>query len=274
MLKLWLALIPTIVMLLVLFLTLVLPEREKTYKFIKKYLIWIVLVLVLLNALVYSRWAPYWIPVDEGSHFAYIQFLSEKHRLPLLSDYSSNEVLALGDHLYPGEPKFSPKYAGLAGNLYEAFQPPLYYISSVPFYRLAGENFVDKIYFVRFWGALQLCALILFAYKALENLRKLFPKRFEAFALALVAVIGFTPAITLRAITAGNAVMPMVFVTLVLWWMSKFVRDAKREITKKDVLILGVFTALGLLSRFMVLFLIPIIGLFFLLKWKGLYITS
>jgi len=244
-------------------------EKGKIYKVIKKYFIWIALLCVLANAVFYARWMPYWSPIDEGSHFAFVQFLSEKHKLPLLTDNSSEEVLALGDNIYPQKPKVSPKEAGLAGTIYEAFQPPLYYILSVPAYRLAGNNFVDKIYFLRYWGAFQLCIIIFFAYKAILNLKEIFGKKVEIFAMGAVALLGFTPAMIVRATTIGNAVMPIIFVTLVLWWMSRFFADKKREITEKDVLLLGIFTSLGLLSRFMVLFLIPLVGLFFLIKWKN-----
>ncbi len=267
---------PTIITFLFILILIVINENNCFIKFIKKYIIWILIVLALFNGIYYTFLFPYWSPVDEGSHFAYIQFLDREKRLPLLSDYSTPEVLALGDHIYPNPPVVPPEQAGLAGSLYEAFQPPLYYVMSLPFYWLGGPNFVHKIYILRLWGLLQLLALMFIAYKTLENLKSLFPKKSYLFSAAGAIIVGLTPTAVLRATTIGNSTLPIIFCSLVFWWMSTFVAKKKKP-KVIDAVLFGVFTGLAILSRITVLFLPPLVLLFlffFIKNWKLFFINA
>lgn len=266
--------LPAILFFAFLIVLLFLKEEHRFMEKLKKYVVRIVLLLVLSNGLINAFLSPYWSPIDEGSHFAYIQFLVEQKRLPLLSDYSSREVLSIGNHTYPDPPKIDPPDAGLAGNLYEAFQPPLYYIASIPFYLAGGSNFINKIYLLRIWGILQLGALVFIVFKIFENLKDFFPKKNYFFASIAALIVGFTPSMVVRSVIIGNAILPIIFVTLVLWQMSRFFKNNPEDFTPKDAALLGLFSGLALLSRFTVVFLIPLTPIFLFLVIRKNFIKN
>ena len=83
---------------------------------------------------------PLWSPGDEAAHFAYGEHLLEEGRLPLLDDRQSPGVIAVGQGVYPRPPRAIPPSAPMIGRFsYEAFQPPLYYLSAVPVLSLSKD---------------------------------------------------------------------------------------------------------------------------------------
>ncbi len=242
-------------------------KETNTSKFIKKYFLWLILPLFFLNGLVYVGEFPFWSPIDEGSHFGYIQFLNENKRLPLLTDDMTLEVLALAEGSYPGQPRRPPKERGLGGVMYEAFQPPLYYLISLPFYWVAGTNFIAKIYVLRVWGILQLVILLYLTYRILHNLNFLFYENFYFYTLVALILVGSLPAMITRGAIIGNSLFPVILVSLVILWLSGFARG-RREVSPRDPLVLGFFSALAFLSKVTTLFMVPLIAIFFIIERK------
>jgi len=128
------AYMPSVIAVVVLAVLFFSRKKSGVFLLVKKYLFPLAIAIFFTNGLVYLYGMPYWNPIDEGSHFAYIDFLAKEKRLPLLSDRPAEEVLAIAERVYPDKPKIKPEDAGLAGYLYEAFQPPLYYLTALPFY--------------------------------------------------------------------------------------------------------------------------------------------
>jgi len=237
-------------------------EKSKICLFAKKNLLPLSLLIFFANGLVYAREMPYWNPVDEGSHFAYIQFVAENKRLPLLTDRPGEEVLAIKEGVYPDKPKTKAESAGLAGYIYEAFQPPLYYLAAVPAYWAGGSNFIHKIYVLRIFNLVQFIVLMAIGYSTLRDIGSFFPRLKHPFVFLGLMFVGFIPSVLARSIAAGNAVTSMIFASLAFWRMAK-IFSSGRSVTLKDAAVLGVFTALAILSKFNLLFLVPVVIFFF-----------
>jgi hypothetical protein len=131
---------------------------------------WVCAAVVLGGAILiaaYGSWlavrSPIWDVLDEGAHYSYVQQIAEHGTLPVLDKtLTSEQVLALAEHVYPRTTKTDPRRIGLGGFSYEAFQPPLYYILAVPAFDLSG-NYHSKVRGLRAWDLLlYLCAIALF----------------------------------------------------------------------------------------------------------------
>jgi hypothetical protein len=98
--------------------------------------------------------------VDERPHVAYVQAVAEHGRLPWLGrDVVSWQVEAINDNVYPHHSLRDPRRLGLAGQSYEAFQPPLYYLVAAPAF-LVPDNSRDKIFALRAFDLLLLIATV------------------------------------------------------------------------------------------------------------------
>jgi len=53
----------------------------------------LLIILLVVQGIIYSGLFPLWEPLDEGAHFAYIQYLVEEKAIPTHDDYLSNEVI-------------------------------------------------------------------------------------------------------------------------------------------------------------------------------------
>lgn len=254
-----------VVILLVAVFVLTKIKKEKFLKLIPL----AIFFMVLVNGISYAKYINIWSPIDEGSHFSYVEFMVKNKRLPTLSDYVSEEELAIAEYKYPGKPSVKAENIGLWGHVYEAFQPPVYYILSLPVYKIAGGNYYDKIFFLRSWGALQLAIFSVIVYYSILNLKKIFYETTEYAAILATILVGVTPSMVTRSVVIGNAVLPIIFFSLAVFWLTKKYKDEK-PLEAKDALILGIITGLALLSRFTMLYMIPIFMGVFVLNWKNL----
>ncbi len=265
--------IPVLLYAIILLFSLFLNDKNSIGAFIQKKALFLSLILVAANGLLYVFLSPYWSPVDEQAHFAFIETISAQKKIPLLTDYVSNDVVSLMEKTHGGNAKLTSQQVGLAGTQYEALQPPLYYLVSIPFYQLGGSGLVDRIYALRLWGLLQLLIIVFLSYKIFTNVKFLFPAKSAFFALSAICVIGMTPAMVTRAVTVGNNIFPIIFLALAVWWASRFL-ESKKSIGKGDAVILGLLTGLAVLSRFLMIVLIPLGLLLFLVKREKILTNS
>ncbi|MBI4320563.1 MAG: hypothetical protein HY675_18895 [Chloroflexi bacterium] len=115
------------------------------------------LVLSLIFGAIYAAMLPPWDLIDEEQHVHYIQYFAERRELPTMGDtYLSPEIVAsLVEtnrwqrlRLAP-PPNDDPRDWGLEGLSYEAYQPPLFYVTmSVP-YALLPDQMLVKLYGLR-----------------------------------------------------------------------------------------------------------------------------
>jgi hypothetical protein len=141
-----------------------------------------------------------WAAIDEPGHYAFVQSLAEDGRLPLLEDLVSWQVAAITSHTWPAPSPLAPAGQGLWGRVYEAFQPPLYYLAAVPVFAAVRDH-RQKVFALRVFGL----ALILGAVAVLWALARRLAAAGEApgvFAAGLAVLLW--PGVLVRGITVSN----------------------------------------------------------------------
>jgi hypothetical protein len=193
---------------------------------------------------------PIWSPIDEGAHFNYVQFVSENKRLPILSkDMASWQVLSIAEGIYPQKTTTDPATIGLGGYLYEAFQPPLYYLVSIPAFILGGSDFYHKIFTLRVQDLAILLASLVLCWKLATQLFTDERKK-KIFRIASILFL-MMPGILLRSITISNAVLELALAAVFFYLL----------IVREDMVWSAVTLGLLLLSRFTSIFLYGAFGL-------------
>lgn len=204
---------------------------------------------------------PIWSPIDEGAHFNYIQILAEKKRLPILGkDFASNEVFSIADKIYPEkspiEPeKFNPDDHNLAIQAYESFQPPLYYIVSLPFY-LISKNHIHKIYYIRSFDFIIYIITIFLSFKLIDVVTK---KSINTKILVLNFFL--IPGLIVRNITISNSILEIPLILTLLLLVYQY------QSTKKNKYIYyqGIIMGLSILTKTTLIYF-AIVWLFFLIN--------
>jgi len=194
-----------------------------------------------------------WAPIDEPSHFSYINSLALKHKIPILNkDIVPWQVAAISDgSYYKNSPDRTEEYGVAHGTIYEGFQPPFSYLISVPVFYLAGGNYIHKVYALRLFGFIQyLIALIL----AFQVFKKLKLSKLLFFSMALI------PGVILRSITVSNAPTEILLVTLIFYFLAK---NFERNFSPKQMFLLGIFAGLATLTKFTSIYLIPSLLVYF-----------
>ena len=164
--------------------------------------------------------------VDERQHFAYVQEVAEHGRLPHLGrDLVSWQIQAINDGTYPRHSPRDPRLIGLAGQSYEAFQPPLYYVVAAPAFLVGGSNYRHKVTAVRAFDL----ALLLGAVAALALLaRAVFAGRWLIpFSLGL-SVLSW-PGVIVRTVTVSNSALelPLVLLYIYALWQATAHRSGR-----------------------------------------------
>lgn len=154
------------------------------------------------------RATPVFGPVDEQSHYAYVQFLAERGRLPLLRDPVGPEVLSLGKGVYPAKVEKPAELSGLGGKVYEAFQPPGYYALAAPVSALV-PNHRTQVTALRVFGAVVLLAGVGFV---AALCRLWFPGEWLP-ATAFASLAFLFPGVLVRSVHIGNAGLEITAVT-------------------------------------------------------------
>jgi hypothetical protein len=190
---------------------------------------------------------PIWSPIDEGTHFEYVQYIAQHGDLPVLGKvYSPLADLEAGKGFSTKAFGTSnPKKMGLEGLVYEAFQPPLYYMTAVPFYDL-GNTIHSRAIWLRFYGfALYLFTILLFA-----RLCRLVLRRLWLVGMAAGMVAFFIPGMLLRAVTISNFALTLPLAMLIATELFiAWDRNAALRLVSAGVLAgLGVLTNLYLLE--------------------------
>lgn len=192
-------------------------------------------------------------PIDERQHFAYVQEVAEHGRLPRLGrDVVSWQVQAINDGTYPRRSPRDPRLIGLAGQSYEAFQPPLYYVVAAPAFLVAGSNYRHKATAVRAFDLL----LLLSAVGALALLaRAVFAERWLIpFSLGL-SVLSW-PGVVVRTVTVSNSALelPLVLLYIYALWHA----TARRS--PRWLAAAGALFGLCLLTHLMLVALAPLLA--------------
>jgi 4-amino-4-deoxy-L-arabinose transferase-like glycosyltransferase len=198
----------------------------------------VVVVLELLLIAGFGIWAArneYYQYGDEMSHFSYTKYVVDHGRLPLLGyDVVTPEVLRLNREHHGGVMDCGPSVPTpgitLCG-IYEAFQPPLYYLATVPAYALGRWSALggseDRAFtFMRLFGV---AMLLVTAGLTMLLVRDVVGAADATAVSALVLPVFLLPGTVIRFVTLGNAVLelPMAALLALLLWRA-WTRDSGR----------------------------------------------
>jgi hypothetical protein len=235
---------------------------------------WLCALVAFLNAVSWSILSPPFQTPDEPSHFAYVQQLTEAHRLPVHGgdSFSLEEETALEDLQHdrvafvPGAQTISsreqarrleddlarplsrrgPGDAGVA-----ATEPPLYYaLETIPYELGASGSLLDQLQLMRllsaFFGGLTALLAFMFVREALPRVP--WAWTVGGLGVALAPLFGFM----------SGAVNPdaMLFtVSAALFYL--LARAFRRGLTTKLAAAIGAIVAIGLLTKLNFLGLVP-----------------
>ena len=217
------------------------------------------LMALLLAAVATEARFPVWALVDEAAHYDYVQWLAEDGRLPVLDeDRVHDEVLAIDEGVYPGEPRVPASERELFGRSYEGFQPPLSYVVATPVFALVGDH-EAKLRALRVLGVVWLAIAVLLTWRLARRVAP--DAALAAFSFALTFFLW--PGVVVRAATFSNAALELALgaaLSLALW-------RAYTERSERWLVASGALLGAALLTKLTLLAFVPalaVIGVAFL----------
>jgi 4-amino-4-deoxy-L-arabinose transferase-like glycosyltransferase len=249
----------------------------------------------LLRALFYCSVIPLWEGYDEFSHFAFIQHFAATGTIPDARHTNSSREVQESMRLTPMPwmqrdlrqnvthdawwrlpfperahrerrlralpPQWATETPQDFVPIYEAQQPPLYYVLlSAPYRLLSATNLVTRVWWLRLFTAALASLVIplgfLTAREILGNVRA---------ALAVTVLIASMPELMLTVCRIGNDALAVVTGTLCLLLAFRS-RDAQHR--TQSAALLGIATGLALLTKAYFLALLPPLALLPLLAWR------
>jgi hypothetical protein len=199
---------------------------------------------LFLNGIFFMAAINHPAPIDEQSHFQVIKTITDHWTLPLLT-----------------------KYDGISPTL-EAFQPPLYYITSAvltfPF-----KNFEFQKTLLRIFGDIQYVIFVFLSFLIYLRIAKKFKQLDNPLAISFfILFVGLIPALIVRSVCISNGTFSYMFIGIQILLLLFYLDSDEEKLSKRYLLALSVASGLSLLSRFTNLLTIPIILLAVALKEK------
>jgi hypothetical protein len=191
--------------------------------------------------------------VDEEAHFSYIQQIAQHGSLPVLGKTETSlQGLALEQGIYPRHTTINLKTYGFGSLSYEAFQPPLYYITAVPAFYASG-NYRDKIYAIRLYGILLLMVSVLL----IGRLCRVVLRERWLIGWAMALVFFLLPGVIVRFATLSN--LPLAVPLVILFATELWI--AWRRHSSARLMVAGGLAALCVLTELEMLVLLPVFAL-------------
>jgi 4-amino-4-deoxy-L-arabinose transferase-like glycosyltransferase len=211
------------------------------------------LVLLVVVGVLTALRLPFFSAIDEAAHFDYVRVIAEDKRLPVLDeDEMGYPVIALAQGLDPDQSPPPPieQPTGLAGESYQAFEPPLYYLLMAPLFAVT-DDWSQRAKLVRLASLAFLFAAAAIVYRFAGRVAP--EARLVVFSLALTVLLW--PGIVVRSATVANASLELLLATLFLYvlWRADELRDERR------LLLAGVLLGLGLLTKLTLVALAPLL---------------
>jgi 4-amino-4-deoxy-L-arabinose transferase-like glycosyltransferase len=178
---------------------------------------------------------------DEVAHLGYLGTLANEGRLPTLSDRLPAALEAYSS--------FTLDWPAL----YTANHPPLYYVTSLLAYWLAGDSYQAQLYAVRLMAVPLFLLTIWLTYLIA---RLLFPAN-DLVAIGAPAVVAFQPQLGFEGAIVNNDMLAIALGTLLLYLSLRAIWSG---LTLRLSLIIGLVCGLGLLTKATLLALLPIVA--------------
>jgi 4-amino-4-deoxy-L-arabinose transferase-like glycosyltransferase len=188
---------------------------------------------------------------DEPAHFDSVRMVAQQHLLPVLErDKTSEPVAALRKGRDPDTADGVERPAGLAGEQYEAFQPPLYYLVAAPVFSLSADWF-RKVRLVRALGLV----FVLLAAALLYDLARRATGEAHVIAFSAALSVLMWPGVLVMSVTVSNASLELLAVSALVYvlWRADSQRDSRW------LMLSGVLLGLGVLTKFTVVALAPLV---------------
>ena len=216
----------------------------------------IVLVYLILATL-YAAYTPDWQAPDEPAHYNYVKYLGDQYRFPLLKpgDFPAAYLEEIKTARFPPEMSIAPIR-------YEFHQPPLYYVLAVPVYRLFGGSLLPLRLLSVALGALLLLVVC-------WTVRALVPDR-PFLALGATAFVAFLPMHLAMTATVNNDTLAELLLATVLLLSIRYLKLPGSSLGQREgrqlLILLGITTGLGLLTKSAVYVAVPLVLLAIALK--------
>jgi len=253
---------------------------------------WACAAVALLNGLAWSLITPPFQVPDENAHYAYVQQLAERGKLPhsavpegFFSPAEDGMLATIGFYTIVGRPHDPAPFSDIKQREVEALEsrnlprtgngnaltatnnPPLFYaLQTVP-YKLAGAaggSVLDRLAAMRVLSVLMAAATVLLVYLFLSELLPGSPLACTAGAL----VAALQPLFAFVSSGVNNDALLYLAATGVLWGIA---RVFKRGLTPVNGSILGAFVGFGLLAKLTLLAFVPAAAAAVaILLWRGL----
>jgi 4-amino-4-deoxy-L-arabinose transferase-like glycosyltransferase len=194
-----------------------------------------ILIAYLALGTAYALQTPAWQAPDEPAHYNYVQFITEKHALPILRRGEYNQA-------YNEEFTRTPQNtASLSIDplRYEDYAPPLYYLLAAPIYALTdGWSTAIRLFSVVLGGALVVVAYLIGA--------EAYPNQL-VFALGGAAFVAFVPQHLAMLSAINNDSLAELLIALVVLQSMRLFRSP--TLSRRRLILIGVTLGLGLLTK-------------------------
>jgi 4-amino-4-deoxy-L-arabinose transferase-like glycosyltransferase len=194
-----------------------------------------ILIAYLALGTAYALQTPAWQAPDEPAHYNYIQFIVEKHALPILHQGEY-------DQAYNEEFTRTPQNTAsmsIDPLRYEDYAPPLYYLLAAPIYALTGGWLTAiRLFSVILGGVLVVVAYLIGA--------EAYPDQM-VFALGGAAFVAFVPQHLAVMSAVNNDSLAELLIALAVLQSMRLFRST--PIPRRKLILLGVTLGLGLLTK-------------------------
>jgi len=228
--------------------------------------LWLIVLGYLVAASTFAVITPAWQNPDEPAHYNNIAHIAAGKGLPVLHPDAYDQAY-IGQLLSEG---FPPELA-IDALRYEAYQPPLYYISATPFYLLGDGNLLV----VRLFNVLLGAFAVLLLYASMVTV---FPSK-SLLALGATAFAAFLPMHVAMNASVNNdglaEVLLLAALLALLRWMKRRFDAANHarplpsvQHEWRSLLLLGVLLGLGMTTKIYAYVALPLAaGMVLLTVW-------
>jgi len=216
-----------------------------------------IVLIYLILATLYAAYTPDWQAPDEPAHYNYVKYLGEQYRFPILKpgDYPAAYLEEIKTAHFPPEMSIAPIR-------YEFHQPPLYYVLAVPVYRLFGGSLLPLRLLSVALGALLLLVVC-------WTVRALVPDR-PFLALGATAFVAFLPMHLAMTAAVNNDTLAELLLATILLLSIRYLKLPDSSLGQREgrqlLVLLGITTGLGLLTKSAVYVAVPLVLLAIALK--------
>jgi hypothetical protein len=227
----------------------------------------VILIGYVAVATLFAVTTPDWQNPDEPAHYNNIAYIATGHGLPVLreGDYDQEYLAALISGGFPPHLSVGPLR-------YEAYQPPLYYVTAVPAFLLGS----GELRLLRLFNVLLGAISLLLLYACMETV---FPTK-PLLTIGATAFAAFLPMHVAMSASVNNdglaELLILAIMLLLLRWMKwrfypvQAPSDAptRNPTERNTLLVLGVLVGLGMATKIYAYAVLPLVaGSVFLTIW-------